>query len=92
LFADNQPTAAPMKLATGYRVTKKFAVPGEGGWDYIAVDSDARRVYVSHGDVIQVLNADSGKLLGQIAAPGAHGVALAPELHRASRATAKTKA
>jgi len=72
---------APMALDTGYKVTKRFAVPGEGGWDYISVDSRARRVYISHGDLIQVLNADSGKLLGQIPAPGAHGVALAPEFH-----------
>jgi DNA-binding beta-propeller fold protein YncE len=77
-----QPAASPMKLDIGYKVTKKFAIPGEGGWDYIAVDGAARRVYVSHGDQIQVLNADSGKIVGQIPAPGAHGVALAPEFHR----------
>ncbi len=91
LFGDDQSTAAPMKLATGYRLTKKFAVPGEGGWDYIAVDGNARRVYVSHGDQIQVLNADSGKVLGQIPAPGAHGVALAPELHRGFTSNGKDK-
>ena len=71
-----------MALDTGYKLTKTFAVPGEGSWDYISVDGNARRVYVSHGDLIQVLNADSGKLVGQIPAPGAHGVALAPDLHR----------
>jgi DNA-binding beta-propeller fold protein YncE len=91
LFGDDQPAAAPLKLATGYKLTKKFAVPGEGGWDYIAVDSEARRVYVSHGDVIQVLNADSGKLLGQVAAPGAHGVALAPDLGRGFTSNGKDK-
>jgi len=90
-FGDDQPTVPAMKLATGYKLTKKFAVPGEGGWDYIAVDGDARRVYVSHGDQIQVLNADSGKLLGQIPAPGAHGVALAPELHRGFTSNGKDK-
>jgi DNA-binding beta-propeller fold protein YncE len=73
---------APMVLDTGYKVTTKFVVGGEGGWDYISVDSDSRRVYVSHGNDIQVLNADSGKPVGQITAPGAHGVALAPEFHR----------
>jgi len=81
----------PINIDTGYRVAKTFPVPGEGGWDYIAVDSDARRVYVSHGDLIQVLNADSGKLLGQISAPGAHGVALAPELHRGFTSNGKDK-
>jgi DNA-binding beta-propeller fold protein YncE len=81
----------PMRLATGYKVAKKFTVPGEGGWDYIAVDGDVRRVYVSHGDLIQVLNADSGKLLGQIAAPGAHGVALALDLGRGFSSNGKDK-
>jgi hypothetical protein len=37
LFSEQQANPQPMKLATGYRVTKKFAVPEEGGWDYIAV-------------------------------------------------------
>lgn len=89
--AEEKTSAEPIKLATGYRVTKKFALPGEGGWDYIAVDSDARRLYVSHGDVIQVLHADSGKLLGQIPAPGAHGVALAPDLARGFTSNGKDK-
>jgi DNA-binding beta-propeller fold protein YncE len=82
LCANDSQASTPVPIETGYRVTKTFAVPGEGGWDYISVDGEARRVYVSHGDLVQVLNADSGKLLGQIAAPGAHGVALAPDLHR----------
>src|SRR5260370_12935396 len=80
-----------MALDTGYKVEKRFPVAGDGGWDYIAVDGDSRRLYVSHGDVIQVLNADSGKPLGQIAAPGAHGVALAPDLQRGFTSNGKDK-
>ena len=72
----------PIKLNSDYSISNRFPVPGDGDWDYIAIDSGARRLYVSHGDLIQVLNADSGKLLGQIPAPGAHGVALAPQQHR----------
>jgi DNA-binding beta-propeller fold protein YncE len=83
--------ATPMALDTGYKVAKRFPVAGDGGWDYIAVDGESRRLYVSHGDVIQVLNADSGKALGQIAAPGAHGVALAPDLHRGFTSNGKDK-
>jgi DNA-binding beta-propeller fold protein YncE len=86
-----QASGAPMALDTGYKVTQKFVLGGDGGWDYIAVDSDSRRLYVSHGDEIQVLNADSGKLLGQVAAPGAHGVALAPDLHRGFTSNGKDK-
>jgi DNA-binding beta-propeller fold protein YncE len=82
LAAAAQASPAAIPVDTSYKVSKQFAVSGEGGWDYIAIDSDSRRLYVSHGDVIQVLNADSGKLEGQIAAPGAHGVALATEFHR----------
>jgi hypothetical protein len=89
--ADEKPSAEPIKLATGYRVTKKFSVPGDGGWDYIAVDGEARRIYVSHGDVVQVLHADSGKVLGQIAAPGTHGVALATDLGRGFTSNGKDK-
>lgn len=68
---------------TGYRVIEEYPVLGDGGWDYIALDSVARRLYVSHGTRVQVLDADSGKFVGQIDdTPGVHGVALAPELHR----------
>ena len=86
-----QTTPNLISVGPGYKVTKTFAVRGEGGWDYIAVDSASRRLYVSHGDQIQVLNADSGKLLGQIPAPGAHGVALAPKLHRGFTSNGKDK-
>jgi DNA-binding beta-propeller fold protein YncE len=86
-----QAANSPMQLEIGYTVTQKFAVPGEGGWDYIEVDGAARRIYVSHGDVIQVLNADSGKMLGEIAAPGAHGIALARNLNRGFTSNGKDK-
>jgi len=73
----------PAPAQSGYKVIKKYSVPGEGGWDYIAIDSAARRVYASHESQVQVLNVDTGKVVGHISAtPGVHGVALAPEFHR----------
>src|SRR2546430_8383739 len=67
----------------GYQVTKKIPVPGQGGWDYLAVDEEARRLYVSHGTRVEVLDVDSGKLVGKIEnTPGVHGIAVAPELGR----------
>ena len=33
---------------SGYRMTNQVRLPGAGGWDYLTVDVDARRVYVSH--------------------------------------------
>jgi DNA-binding beta-propeller fold protein YncE len=63
---------------TGYKVTGRYPIGGVGGFDYIAIDSSARRLYVSHGTQVEVLDADSGKLIGTIAdTPGVHGAAIA---------------
>src|SRR6201993_2907126 len=52
-------------------------------FDYITVDSSARRVYLSHGTEIKVIDADTGKLIGNITGlKQDHGVALAPEFGR----------
>jgi WD40 repeat protein len=65
----------------GYHVVTTYKVGGEGGWDYLTTDPDARRVYISRGTHVMVLDADSGKSVGDIAdTPGVHGIALAPEL------------
>src|SRR5690348_17489993 len=69
--------------APGFKVTKKFPVPGNGGFDYIVFDGSANRLYVSHGTEVDVLDADSGKLLGKVEdTPGVHGIAIVPNLHR----------
>jgi len=67
----------------GYHVTTTYKVGGEGWWDYLTADSDARRVYISRGTHVMVIDADSGKPVGDIPdTPGVHGIALAPELGR----------
>src|SRR5436309_14642603 len=69
--------------APGFRVTKKYAVPGDGGFDYIVFDRSANRLYVSHGTKVDVLDADSGKVLGAVEDTlGVHGIAVVPDLHR----------
>jgi DNA-binding beta-propeller fold protein YncE len=69
--------------APGFKVTKKYPVPGNGGFDYIVFDSSSNRLYVSHGTEVDVLDADSGKVLGRVAdTPGVHGIAIVPNLHR----------
>lgn len=69
--------------APGFKVTKKYPVPGDGGFDYIVFDGPANRLYVSHGTEVDVLDAGSGKLLGKIEdTPGVHGIAIVPGLHR----------
>ena len=68
---------------SGYRVLRTIPLGGEGGWDYVTVDSAARRVYIPRSTHIMVLDADSGKLVGDIQGMnGLHGVAVAPEFNR----------
>jgi len=68
---------------TGYHLLKKYPLGGEGGWDYLTLDSAARRLYIARATRVMVVDADSGKLVGEIPdTPGVHGIALAPELGR----------
>jgi len=70
-------------LAGGYKVSGRMPVSGTERWDYLAIDTAARRVYVSHTKRVEVVDADSGKQVGVIPdTPGVHGIAIAPELHR----------
>ncbi|HKN72459.1 MAG TPA: YncE family protein [Terriglobales bacterium] len=67
----------------GYHVIKKIPVAGQGSWDYLSVDEGARRLYVSHGTQVEVLDVDTGAVVGNIEkTPGVHGIAIAPELGR----------
>jgi YVTN family beta-propeller protein len=69
--------------APGFRVTKKYPVPGDGGFDYIYFDASANRLYVSHGTEVNVLDAESGKVLGKVEdTQGVHGIVVVPPLHR----------
>jgi hypothetical protein len=69
--------------SSGYHVIKTVPVPGDDGWDYVAVDPAARRVYISHGTHVVVMNADTYAIEGDIPdTPGVHGIAIAPDLGR----------
>jgi YVTN family beta-propeller protein len=75
--------AASAQTAGSYHVTKKIPIAGEGSWDYLTVDESARRLYVSHGTQVEVLDVDSGAIVGKIANTlGVHGIAIAPDLGR----------
>jgi hypothetical protein len=51
---------------SGYHVAKKVVLGGEGGWDYLTADSDGRRVYLSRGTHVMVIDADTGAVVGDI--------------------------
>jgi DNA-binding beta-propeller fold protein YncE len=66
-----------------YHVIKTYELGGDGGWDYLTLDSSSHRLYISRATHVMVIDADSGKAVGDIPdTPGVHGIALAPELGR----------
>jgi anion transporter len=76
---------------SGYHLAGKYEVGGEAGWDYINLDPASRRLFVSHVTGMEVLDADTGKLVGHIAdTPGVHGIALASEFGRGFVGNGKT--
>jgi DNA-binding beta-propeller fold protein YncE len=75
--------AAPAFAQSGYAITKKISITGQGSWDYLSVDEAARRLYVSHGTQVEVVDIDSQSVVGTIPnTPGVHGIAIASELGR----------
>src|SRR5215471_20198808 len=66
---------------TGWKIIKEIKIGGEGGWDYPAVDSAARRLYVSHNTHVVVVDIDKNTVVGDIPdTPGVHGIAIAKDL------------
>ena len=75
--------AAVSAAATGYHIVGEIQIGGEGGWDYLTVDSAARRLYVSHATHVAVVDLDSNKIVGDIPdTPGVHGIAIAAALNK----------
>lgn len=70
--------------AQNYKIVNKFPVAGDGGWDYLAVDEQTGRLFISHSSVVNVLNEKDGRLLRTIPdTKGVHGIAIAPDLNKA---------
>jgi len=73
-----QPAGGP------YHLLKTIQIGGEGGWDYVAADADGKRLYVSHGTKVVVVDTGAEAVAGEIAdTPGVHGIAVAPDLGKA---------
>ena len=74
---------AVFHAASEYHLIRNVLLGGAGGWDYITVDPEARRVYIPRSEDIQVVDEVSGKIIGDITGmKGLHGVAVAPEFNR----------
>jgi len=66
-----------------YKQVAKYVIGGEGGWDYLTLDPASNRLFIAHNKAILVVDAATGKQLGEVPANGAHGIALVPEANRA---------
>lgn len=68
----------------GYHLVHSYSVAQDGShWDYLTLDSQAHRLYISRGTHVAVMDTASGLIVGDI--PGGHrvhGIALAPEFDR----------
>jgi YVTN family beta-propeller protein len=79
LLVSSSLTAGP----SGYHVSKTVKLGGDGGWDDLTVDAKAKRVYISRGTHVMVVEADTGALVGDIPnTNGVHGIAIAPEFDK----------
>ena len=77
--------------AADYHLIKKVNVGGNGGWDYLTYDESGHRVFLSRGNEVIVVDADSGATVGTIRdTPFVHGIALAPELGRGFTSNGQT--
>ncbi|MGY3264596.1 YncE family protein [Lysobacter sp. HA35] len=66
-----------------FAVLARWPIVGAGHWDLLDVDSQAHRLYVSRGERVQVIDTDSGRLVGEVMdTPGVHGIAIVPKLGR----------
>ena len=74
-------TVAICRADGPYHLIKEIPVGGDGGWDYLTVDSAGQRLYVSHGTKVVVIDLAKDRFVGEITnTPGVHGIAIAPDL------------
>lgn len=72
---------SPAVAQTSYHVVKTLPIGGEGSWDYVTVDPEARRLYIPRSTHVMVVDLAAEKVVGDIPnTPGVHGTALAPGL------------
>ena len=76
---------------SGYHLLKKTVIGGEGGWDYLSVDEQNRRLYISHGTKVEVLNADNHEKIGIVGGlQGVHGAIAVPSKGRGITTNGRT--
>lgn len=76
--------AAPCAAqGTTYHLSRTDSLGGDGGWDYLALDTATHRIFIARSDRVMVVDEAKGTLLGEVPGlVGAHGVAFAPAAGR----------
>ena len=83
LVASGVASAQQQATPASYHVAKRVRLGGEGGWDYLTVDTAAHRLYLSRSTHVMVVDTDRDSLIGDILnTPGVHGVAVAREFNK----------
>ena len=64
-----------------YQLKQKFTIGGDGGWDYLTYDPAGKRLFISRGTRVMVVDPAKGSVIAEIpGTTGVHGIALAQEL------------
>ena len=78
-FAFTSKAASPVH----YEVKQKFTLGGDGGWDYLTFDPAGKRLFISRGTRVMVVDPYKGSVIAEIPnTPGIHGIALAQDLNK----------
>ena len=73
----------PLLAAGPYTQVADIPVGGAAGFDYLLADGPSKRLYVSHGTEVVVIDTEKNIVAGRITdTPGVHGIAIAPEFGR----------
>jgi YVTN family beta-propeller protein len=77
------PVQSSAQATVNFELYKKISIPGNGGYDYMTIDTTNNRLYVSHGTNVTVIDLKSEQIIGTIdQLTGVHGIAIATEFQK----------
>jgi len=79
----NIPSRTTAQAVGNFELYKKISIPGNGGYDYMTIDTANNRLYVSHGTNVTIIDLKSDQIVGTIdQMTGVHGIAIASEFQK----------
>jgi YVTN family beta-propeller protein len=75
------PASAAATPPASYHLARTYVLGGDGGWDYLTYDPSAKRLFISRGTHVMVVDPQTGTIIGDVPnTPGVHGIAIAADL------------